>query len=219
MQTSSRFHILAGAGALLLTLGWQSAAQADVSETRDVKSFTRVMLDGSSDVDIEVGGKQSVTVSARDKDILDHVTTEVRDGTLRISHKGHGMIRFNNTRIKVTITVPKLEGMELDGSGDMTARGVDAKSFEIDLDGSGDIDVAGSCGDLDLTLDGSGDVDARDLKCKSILVKLDGSGDVDAYASEAADVRLQGSGDITVYGNPQKRRQREQGSGDVDFVS
>lgn len=219
MQSSNRFHILAGTGALLLALAWQSAALADVSESREVDSFTRVSLDGSSDVEIEVGGDQSVTVSARNQEVLERVKTEVRDGTLHISHRGRHFINFGDTRIKVTIRIPNLEGVELDGSGDLTARGVKADAFDIELDGSGDIDVSGTCADLDLELDGSGDIDAEDLKCARIEVVLDGSGDIDAYASEAADVRLEGSGDITIHGDPQKRRQRESGSGDVHFTS
>ncbi len=211
-----------------------AAFAKDVSEqSRDVSSFSEVALKGSMDAEIKVGSEFSVRVVA-DSDIIDNVLTEVRGGTLYLEME-RGSYR-NIKKLDVFITVPKLEGLGIYGSGDVDVDGAKSDKFELDLKGSGDatfenskfgeieIDLAGSgnirldgsCEDLTLDLRGSGDVSARKMECASAEVDLKGSGDISFYASKNVSVSLRGSGDIDVYGRPDSIKSNVRGSGDVN---
>lgn len=187
------------------------------TETRDVDTFTRVFIDGSADITIEAGSGQRVEVTA-DSEILPYVETEVRNGTLYVSQdvprKLHKMFNRGAT---LRISVEKLEGVEIEGSGDIDATNIESDRFEAIVDGSGDIDLEGTCGDLYLEVNGSGDIDADQLKCTNAEVTIDGSGDVDIYATGSLKIDMEGSGDVTVYGDPQNVRPKMHGSGDLDF--
>jgi len=204
-----------------------------VSETRDLPTFTKIVVDGSSDVDITAGKAQSVEILT-ESDHLELVTTEVRGDTLYISMERH---RWRNTDVDLNISVQSLTSVAVEGSGDFDIRNVDSDAFDIIIDGSGDVDFSGNtahmdveidgsgdvymtgdCGAVVVDIDGSGDIDARTLTCESANVIVDGSGDVDVYASNSVEVNISGSGDITVYGDPDTVRPRIRGSGSFEMV-
>lgn len=210
-----------------------AANAKDVAEqSRFVSSFTAINMKGSIDADVKVGEELSVRVVA-DSDIIDKVITEVRGDKLYVELE-KGSYR-NIRKLEVYITVPKLNGVGMYGSGDVKVENpksdtfdLDLKgsgdavlmdavfgSFSVDLAGSGDIDVNGSCQSVSLDLRGSGDISARRMECKSAEVDIRGSGDISVYASEKADVSIKGSGDIDVYGQPSSVSSNVRGSGDV----
>lgn len=230
-------NILKTTIASVAVLAVATAAMAgDVSEEmRDVDAFTKVSLQGSMDVEIKVGSKQSVKVIA-DSRIIEHIRTRVHNGELEIDlrEKKHSFFR-NIKRMQIIITVPSLDGAELHGSGDMIIEGAEADKFElelrgsgdaimedakigamaVELQGSGDIEIDGTCDDIRIELRGSGDIKARKMKCKTAEADLRGSGDISVHASEEADVTIRGSGDISVTGRPDKMSQKVRGSGDI----
>lgn len=225
----------AAVAALALGTGLAAQAKDTSEETRDVGAFDEVQLNGSMDVEVKVGGEQSVRIVA-DSDIIDHIETEVRSGTLRIGLERGNSYR-NIKKMIVYVTVPSLKGAALHGSGDMLVDDASADDFEIDLhgsgdmvfndakfgeleielQGSGDIEIDGTCESVDIELQGSGDIEADDMACKSATVSLHGSGDVSVSASEAADVSVHGSGDVVIHGSPDKVRSKVRGSGDIEL--
>ena len=112
------------------------------SQTRDVAAFTRIENGSSVDVRLRVGEPQRVQVFAGEK-VIEDVSTEVHDGTLEVDfdHSGWG-----GDDVEVEATVPELTGIEVSGSGDLDADGIDADQFELLSDGSSDIALAGSRG-------------------------------------------------------------------------
>lgn len=187
----------------------------EVSEVRDLSEFSRIVIESSADVNVEVGGTQRVEVFA-DDDKISRVETEVRGGTLYISIKDGKWWR--NSHVNLDIQVKSLNGIEIDGSGDISVVNVDSNDFEIEIDGSGDVDLEGKCGALTINVDGSGDINSKEMKCASASIDINGSGDVDVYASESIVLDINGSGDIKVYGDPDKVRPTISGSGDLRFV-
>jgi Putative auto-transporter adhesin, head GIN domain len=180
------------------------------SQTRDVADFTRIENRSSVDVHVRVGDARRVQVFAGEN-VIDDVSTDVRDGTLEVDfdHSGWG-----GDDVEVVATVPALTGIDAQGSGDFDVEGIEAKEFELVSDGSSDIVLAGTAGLLNVSLDGSGDVDLAELVARDAQVSVDGSGDVDVRAAEQLEVRLDGSGDITYHGDP-NLTQEVDGSGDL----
>lgn len=218
--------------ALLCGSSFGVQARDTAEQMRDVPSFKEVLLKGSMDVDITVGGAQSVKVVA-DDDIIDNIETEVRGDELHIGLESGS---YRNIKVmRVVITMPEITGVDIHGSGDMQVRGAKADRFElglkgsgdadfsdarfgtleIGLQGSGDIELDGTCASIDVELHGSGDVDASDMECETARVSLRGSGDVEVFASKSADLGVHGSGDIVLRGEPEKLNSRVRGSGDI----
>ncbi len=189
-------------------------AQAkEVSEVRDVGEFSRIVIESSSDVKVRAGETQRVEVFAEDDDI-GYVVTEVRGSTLYVSveKKRH---RFHGANLE--ISVKTLDGIVIDGSGDVTATNIASDNFSVEIDGSGDVDIEGSCSTLTIDVDGSGDINSKNLHCADATVGINGSGDVDVFASQSLYLEINGSGDVTVYGDPAKFRPRISGSGSLEF--
>lgn len=168
------------------------------SETRDVAAFTRIENRSSVDIRLRVGEPQRVQVFAGEK-VIGDVQTEVRDGTLEIDfdHSGWG-----GDDVEVEATVPELTFVEVSGSGDLEADGIDATEFELLSDGSADIALAGAAARLLVTLDGSGDADLAELAARDARVDVSGSGDLEVCAEDNLDVAVDGSGDVRYHGEP-----------------
>ncbi len=180
------------------------------SQTRDVAAFSRIENRSSVDVRLRVGAPQRVLVLAGEK-VIDDVSTEVRDGTLKVDfdHSGWG-----GDDVEVEATVPELTGIDASGSGDIDADGIDAAAFELLSKGSSDIALAGTAARLLVSLDGSGDADLADLAAREARVAARGSGDLDVRAGERLEVAVDGSGDVRYYGEPSVTP-RVDGSGDL----
>jgi len=190
------------------------AISAEVSEVREVSEFSRIVIESSADVNLKVGETQRVEVFAEDDEIGD-VLTRVRNETLYITIDSK---RWRHHGANLEISLKTLEGIEIDGSGDVVATNVDSDQLEIEIDGSGDVELDGSCGTLTIDVSGSGDINSRNLKCANASVDINGSGDVDIFASESLMLEINGSGDVTVYGDPAKFRPSINGSGDLRFA-
>ncbi len=204
----------AALAALLGTTMFVSSSLADdeATDSRDVDEFTRIVIEGAMDLVIEVGGSQSVEVTA-DEDYLSRVETRVDEDTLYISQEGR---RWRNADVDIEITVRSLDAITLEGAADIDVTGIDSDMFELEIDGAGDITLEGSCDTVSIEINGAGDIDAEDLKCKSVYVIINGAGDVDAYASESVEAELNGVGDITICGDPSSVRPRIHGLGSFE---
>lgn len=234
----SRVTFVAAAAALLAGCGVVHAENHDGgSDTRsfDVRGFDRVSLRGSDNVVVRVGGTESVTATGPN-DVLDKLEIKVVDGELRVGREKHWGFNWSSDHgpTVITVTLPRLRGASIAGSGDMKVDNVQTASFEgsvagsgnltigmlqadtasLDVAGSGDTSVGGSAKSIDVSIAGSGNVDARGLKSERAKIRIAGSGDVRAAVSGEADVSIIGSGDVDIAGNP-RCRVSKMGSGDV----
>ncbi len=183
------------------------------TQTRDVAGFTRIDNRGSVDVRLRVGGPQRVRVTAGEN-VIDDVSTDVRDGTLRVTFDHHG---FGGGDVVVEASVPRLTGIDVSGSGNVDADGIATDAFAVRSKGSGDVALDGSAARLVVDLDGSGNVDLASLEAREARVRVGGSGDAEVRAAEKLDVAVDGSGDVSYHGDP-ALTQNVDGSGDVSHV-
>ncbi len=183
------------------------------TESRDLKDFNGIHTSGSTDIDITIGESFSVEVEA-DDNLLELLETEVRHGTLYVSFaEGYSINSRHNSRL--TITMPSLEELDIRGSSDVRAEGLDGEELILSIAGSGDVTLVGEMKIFEVDIRGSGDVDARKLLTKEAHVSIKGSGDVDVAVEDYINARISGSGDITYYGDPRVKK-RVHGSGDIN---
>ena len=203
-----------------------------ITVERDVSMFDSIVLKGSPDVYINVGPNLTVTVTA-DDNVVDLIKTESRNSELVIEIEKS--IRTKKTP-RIDITVPYLEKALVNGSGDIFIQNFDAETMELNVNGSGDIKAEGNCKTLEVAVNGSGDIACKgnsktvyanvngsgDLKLKKFMAEdvnaeVNGSGDINIFANKSFDGFVSGSGDIRCYGDPEFRKNKVKGSGDIDF--
>lgn len=203
------------------------------TETRTLPPFTSIDLSSSVDVEVAIGPTQSVTVEGEDN-LIDRITTEVKDGRLVVDVKKGKALTTSKPMI-VHVTVPALTAVIANASGDVYSKGTitgDALEISVDgsgdatmdvkvrklttiSDGSGDIEVTGTADEHISTLDGSGDMDASKLVAKKCTIEVNGSGNASVDATDELHARTQGSGDLEYRGTPKIADIETHGSGDV----
>jgi hypothetical protein len=211
MPSPRRLLLVPAALAALAVAGCDDGPRT--TQTREVANFTRVDNDSSVDVRLRVGERRHVEVRAGEK-VIDDVGTEVRDGVLEVTFDHDG---WGGTDVVVEASVPELNGIDVSGSGDVEADGIDADALDVRSDGSADIDLRGTVGRLALELDGSGDADLADLAARDARVFVGGSGDAEVRVGERLDVAVDGSGDVRYHGEPELT-QNVDGSGDLSHA-
>ena len=182
---------LAGTSVVLLgkhDSGSTSSSSASVegsgkaaAQTRALPPFTAIELAGANNLVVRVGGRQSVVVHA-DDNLMDLVTTDVRDGKLVVGTRGNFETK---TPMSVHVTVPLLAGADLTGSGVVVVTGVHAEHFVIRVPGSGVVVAHGTVGRLNAGIAGSGDLRLRDLLAQNATATVSGSGRLEVFASRS----------------------------------
>ena len=102
----------------LLANGAENCRIDQKKEKRDVGSFNRISLGISADLYLTQGSNTEVIIDAEEK-MLDYIITEVSNGKLKIKYNRWRVPRHE--RIKVFITIPEIEGLNVSGSGKIIA--------------------------------------------------------------------------------------------------
>lgn len=180
------------------------------TQSRQVAAFTRIDNLGAAQLRVHVGEPRSVRVEAG-RHVIGDVRTEVHSGMLQVTYEHDG---FWHRHVVVDVSVPRLDRIAVEGSGDVDADGIAGDALQLRTDGSGDITAQGRVDRLALDINGSGDSDLSDLAAGEANVSVGGSGDADVRAGRRLDVAIDGSGDVRYHGHPALTR-RINGSGSV----
>ncbi|THC46729.1 head GIN domain-containing protein [Massilia sp. Mn16-1_5] len=198
--------------------------------TRQVRA---VELSGPIDLTLRYGAEPSLVVRGEQRLLANIETSQ----TGRVLHIGtRGIVLRHRQPIEVELTLPSLERVGVDGSGDTRINGFSGERIELELNGSGSVDFNGRYrqakavvhGTGELTLDaGNGDKVEAELTgggtitlagaARSFEAVSNGSGTLDAQRlrAEAVKVRQTGSGNASVTAHATVAA-AVSGSGDID---
>lgn len=144
------------------------------SEILSLQDFSKINMDGVDDVIITYGSEQKVEVTGH-PNIISRIQTEVSDDTW---HMGLERGNYGHYELTYYLTLPLLEKVSYDGSGNVTISGpmeedylevylmgscsfygfsLHAESCQVDITGSGNCEITAG-GSLDVSIDGSGSV-------------------------------------------------------------
>ena len=188
------------------------------SKSYSLEDIRGINVNGSMDVVLNQGSPQSVKMTAQ-QNILEMIEITVNDG---IAYVESQKCYDTNKENVLEITIPRLEELSLQGSGDIEGNGkfmvteleielngagniqmdVDAAMVSADLSGAGNIVLSGESKELLVDLNGAGDVDASRLECEVAEADLNGAGDIDLYVTDELDASVSGAGDIRYKGKP-----------------
>ena len=197
--------------ALLLAYRVSHADPQLASEARSVPEFQAIDLAGTLEVEVAIGKPASVVVSG-EADLLDKITTTVKNGTLVLDTK---LKNHRNSHLSARITVPDLTALSLSGTGQLNVSGVANTSLAVDLSGTGSIVLTGSTDAVRATLNGTGDIKAKDLIAKSATIALRGTGSASLHATQSVDARVSGTGSVNVHGHPATVKKSVSGLGSI----
>jgi hypothetical protein len=118
-----------------------------VTQTRPITTFTRLEVSGDLELQVRLFNRPDpgVRITAGEK-AIDRIRTELDNGTLKISTKSRGLTIGPDPLGPVTISlgVPALVGLRVEGRADVDLGGLSARSFELRIDGSGEIRARGA---------------------------------------------------------------------------
>jgi hypothetical protein len=170
-----------------------------VTEALILNSFDGIDLDCSADIFVSQGPVQSVSVRGN-SNIIANLKREVVNGVWKVDLLPGN---YNFRELTITITVPDLNLLKIDGSGDIQCETFEVNKMDIQIDGSGNVDFVNGLSASNhvlMDIDGSGDISMRDLNTPSTTCKIDGSGDVKLQGkSSEASYTIDGSGDISAF--------------------
>lgn len=170
------------------------------SDERVVDDFDSIEVSGSVEVQVAVGPAAAVVVEG-DDNIVEIIRTRVRDRRLVIDTEPGRSYRTSEPLI-VRATTPSLVGIEVSGSADVMAAGVEASTLTLEVSGSGSIRPVGTAADLEVDVSGSGAVDAAALDASEANVAVSGSGSVVVSVSRTLRADVSGSGTVEYLGDP-----------------
>ncbi|GEO09327.1 head GIN domain-containing protein [Segetibacter aerophilus] len=205
-------------------------------ETREVSSFTGVMVAGSVNVDLNYGDSKTITIEG-DENILPYVETSVENGNLVIKTRNKVSISSKH-KIIVHASLTTLKRLRVSGSGNITGNGdfsndsrtdiavsgsgninVGINSFaetKINISGSGNVTLKGrSTNNIDAGVSGSGNIDCSEVSCNDVLAHVSGSGNIKVYANKSIDAKVSGSGNIYYKGSATNISLKSSGSGKI----
>lgn len=182
-----------------------------------VANFDRVALGAAGEVEVRTGQAFGLSVQGDPAD-LDRLKVTVDGNTLGLgrtsgAYKDAGRIRW-------TVTMPRIRGADIGGSGAIRIDKAEAEDFTGNIGGSGDlsvaamkvgkadfniggsgtVDVAGTATALGLQIGGSGKLHATPLTAQTASISIVGAGTIEATVKKTADVNIVGSGDVTIAG-------------------
>ena len=190
----------------------------DHTEIREVGPFRALSSSLPCNVYYVQADKQEVRVESTEE-LAPKVLTTVEDGKLSLKLEPG---RYPKLILRVVVSSPDIESLQVSGSGDLFHEGVlhasgdltlkvsgsgnmqigsiDSKDFSARCSGSGDIRIEGlSCDDFDGSVSGSGTMRLGSISCEGFETSVSGSGDFlvgKVTAKRGASAWVFGSGDI-----------------------
>ena len=204
-----------------------------ITETREVSGFDAVEFSGAGDVEIIQDGTESITIET-DDDVMEHVTTEVRGGTLVVGFDFDGPTSIMPTEMNVTLHVSELSEINASGAWEVTCASLETGDLQIgisgagsvridaltadeltaEISGAGEMDIAGQVSAQHISLSGAGKYHAGDLQSETAEIGISGAGEATLWVTESLDVEVSGAGQVDYYGSPTVSFDQS-GAGDV----
>lgn len=152
---------------------------------------------------VSYGSSTSVVASGYEN-LLNILDFRLENGVLKLKYNDtYNTIRRGN--IVVNITMPNIERITTNGSGDCEIRNMRSFSnLELGIYGSGNIALSNSVyPSAKFGIYGSGHIYANGLDVNQAEVNIHGSGNVTVLVRERLKASIFGSGNIYYFGNPQ----------------
>ena len=223
--TASAFFCLVSTGAALA----QTAPQV-----RSVASFHAVEVGSGVELRLTSGTAQRVEASADDADQLERLTTEVRDGVLKISFdrawaESLGLKNVRHLLVNVTATsltaLHASSGAHAEVMGAFTTQGLDVAAssgatiratftstdLRAQVSSGGVATLAGTAQRLDVGASSGGEFKGSELLARACDAKASSGGNVAVAVQETLTANASSGGDVRYSGSPRVSKHTSSG--------
>ena len=182
------------------------------TEKRVVSNFKRIEVGGAYKVEIVAQQSEQGIELEGDDNILPLVKTEVSGDTLHIGSDEP----FNTKKaIVVKIAASDVQGLNISGACDASAKNIKTDRFDMNVTGASDIIVQGETTSLKISSRGASKIDAENLTARSVNVSTSGAGKTRIYASEELTADASGASTITYSGDPKVVNKKDSGASTI----
>lgn len=159
------------------------------------RKVSKIELNAPVDLEVRYGPQPGLVVRGEER-LLQNIETVASGDTLRIGTRG--LLLRHRQPLEVEVTLPTLEALSVDGSGDTRVNGFSGDRIGVTLNGSGSVQFNGRYREARAALHGSGDLS------------------LDAGNSDSIEAELMGSGAMRLAGATRHFRLASSGSGTLD---
>ncbi len=204
------------------------------SEDHTVTAFKSIRVSGGMNVYLSQGEVKPVKIES-DDNLLQYVEV-IQQGDELVIREKEGFNLDPSNEIKVYITAPVYDKVELSGAGNIYSEAkivntedisisvsgagdvkmdIKAPSVKADMSGAGSISLKGDTKDLEINLSGAGSAHCYDLLSEDTKVHVSGVGDAEVYASMSLDAHVSGVGSVKYKGGATNVSQHVSGVGSI----
>lgn len=206
-----------------------------VKESREVRDFEEIYIEVTGELTVSQGDIEELIIET-DHNLMPHLKSEVVNGRLELGLRNwFDFIHLvGNPTIRYAVTVKRLRGIKLSGSGKINLNplvtdrlrlklsgsgeihgiGLQSGDLELEISGSGKADLTGAVTRQELEISGSGEIQAESLESQETRVHISGSGNIRLRVQNKLQVAISGSGQVRYHGQP-AIDQRISGSGSI----
>jgi len=204
-----------------------------VKRDMDLKNFDSVEVSNAIEADLRQGNEFHVEIEA-DEAAIPYIDVRTRGDNLVIGTKDSW--GFRNIEIRVSVTMPKLKGLnasgasrvtlddfasdervEIESSGASKIEGdLDAGDTRIQASGASNIKLNGHGSSLRADASGASHLDLADYHVEDADVRASGASSISAGPKGRLDADASGASHITYYGNPKLGRTQSSGGASIN---
>jgi hypothetical protein len=168
------------------------------SETRQAEDFSGVEVGGVFNVEVTAGKEFAVEVQA-DDNLLPYIKTSVSHGILEIETTER---LESNTPLRVRVSAPDIESIQVSGVSEVSLAGVANSSLEVGASGKSKVKVDGQTDELNIDVSGASSIDADGLKSRTASASASGASRVSLFVTEELTSSASGVSTIAYSGSP-----------------
>jgi len=197
----------------------------------DFSGFQSVDVGSIFNAEILAGTDWDVVISGRDRDLED-VVVKVTNGELNINfNKDISKWDRNRKEVKVHITMPELQSLDLSGAVKGRIYGFDQHSMDIslsgasvtemdvnlteaniDLEGVSRLNISGTGESLDAEVSGASNLNAEDFLVDYAVLKVSGASQARVHVNKELEIDASGGSSVRYSGDPMIKSDRSSGS-------
>jgi hypothetical protein len=205
-------------GASESQLGCIEGSGNSITDKRPMSNFTQVKLEGDYTVILTQDSSMLVAITA-DDNLLQYITTTVKNGTLVISTTEN---ICSSSTVSISIGIGTLSGLSAAGKDQITASGTitaqnlslqfsGAETLTLDLTATGlttsisgqaTVNLTGSAPSHTISVSGKGTLSALGFAVNSFTTHTSGAGKYDVSVADTMTLHTTGSSIVEYSGNP-----------------